>query len=69
MSAAPAPGSRVTYLRRILGLARPELGSLIAGTIFLALGSYYGWTGDDWKVPLWVILAAAALGAGAVVIA
>ncbi len=39
MSAAPAPGSRITYLRRILGLARPELGSLIAGTVFLALGS------------------------------
>ncbi len=25
----------------------------------MALASYYGWTGSQWQVPLWVILAAA----------
>ncbi|MBX5445702.1 inorganic phosphate transporter [Sphaerobacter sp.] len=35
------------------------------GVITMALASYYGWTGDEWSVPLWVILAAAgAMGAG-----
>jgi PiT family inorganic phosphate transporter len=30
------------------------------GVLTMALASYYGWTGDEWQVPLWVILAAAA---------
>lgn len=35
------------------------------GVITMALASYYGWTGDQWAVPLWVILAAAgAMGLG-----
>ena len=35
------------------------------GVITMALASYYGWTGDEWRVPLWVILAAAlAMGLG-----
>jgi PiT family inorganic phosphate transporter len=37
------------------------------GVITMALASYYGWTGDDWGVPLWVVIAAAtamALGTG-----
>ncbi|HQY30526.1 MAG TPA: inorganic phosphate transporter [Thermomicrobiales bacterium] len=35
------------------------------GVISLALASYYGWSGDEWNVPLWVILAAsAAMGLG-----
>ncbi|GIW05041.1 MAG: anion permease [Thermomicrobiales bacterium] len=35
------------------------------GVITMALASYYGWTGEQWKVPLWVILAAAlAMGSG-----
>jgi PiT family inorganic phosphate transporter len=29
------------------------------GVITMALASYYGWTGSNWQVPLWVILAAA----------
>jgi PiT family inorganic phosphate transporter len=29
------------------------------GVITMALASYYGWTGNNWSVPLWVILAAA----------
>jgi PiT family inorganic phosphate transporter len=29
------------------------------GVITMALASYYGWTGGQWSVPLWVILAAA----------
>jgi PiT family inorganic phosphate transporter len=29
------------------------------GVITMALASYYGWTGDDWGVPLWVVIAAA----------
>ncbi|MBF6614609.1 MAG: inorganic phosphate transporter [Chloroflexi bacterium] len=29
------------------------------GVITMALASYYGWTGNQWQVPLWVILAAA----------
>lgn len=29
------------------------------GVIAMALASYYGWTGSQWNVPLWVILAAA----------
>src|SRR5438067_11553969 len=29
------------------------------GVMTMALASYYGWTGDQWAVPLWVILAAA----------
>lgn len=38
------------------------------GVITLALASYYGWSGDEWDVPLWVILAAAAaMGAGTAV--
>ncbi len=38
------------------------------GVITLALASYYGWTGDDWQVPLWVILSAAgAMGLGTAV--
>jgi PiT family inorganic phosphate transporter len=35
------------------------------GVLTMALASYYGWTGDQWKVPLWIILAAAtAMGLG-----
>ena len=35
------------------------------GVITLALATYYGWSGDEWAVPLWVILAAAgAMGLG-----
>lgn len=35
------------------------------GVITMALASYYGWTGDEWRVPLWVILTAAtAMGLG-----
>jgi inorganic phosphate transporter, PiT family len=35
------------------------------GVLTMALASYYGWTGDEWGVPLWVILAAAtAVGLG-----
>ena len=35
------------------------------GVITMALASYYGWTGDRWDVPTWVILAAAtAMGLG-----
>jgi PiT family inorganic phosphate transporter len=35
------------------------------GVITLALASYHGWSGDEWAVPLWVILAAAtAMGLG-----
>src|SRR5829696_305119 len=30
------------------------------GVITMALASYHGWTGEEWQVPLWVILAAAA---------
>ena len=29
------------------------------GVITMALASYYGWTGSQWQVPLWVILTAA----------
>ena len=35
------------------------------GVITMALASYYGWSGTNWHVPLWVILAAAtAMGLG-----
>lgn len=35
------------------------------GVITLALAGYYGWSGEDWGVPLWVTLAAAgAMGLG-----
>jgi PiT family inorganic phosphate transporter len=35
------------------------------GVITMALASYYGWTGGQWAVPLWVILAAAtSMGVG-----
>jgi PiT family inorganic phosphate transporter len=35
------------------------------GVLTMALASYYGWTGDEWAVPFWVILAAAgAMGLG-----
>lgn len=35
------------------------------GIMTLALASYYGWTGDQFEVPLWVVLsAAAAMGLG-----
>jgi inorganic phosphate transporter, PiT family len=35
------------------------------GILTLALASYYGWSGDEWHVPLWVVLAAAgAMGLG-----
>ena len=30
------------------------------GVLTMALASYYGWSGDEWRVPFWVILAAAA---------
>ena len=29
------------------------------GVITMALASYYGWTGEEWRVPLWVIFSAA----------
>jgi PiT family inorganic phosphate transporter len=29
------------------------------GVITMAIASYYGWGGDNWSVPLWVIVAAA----------
>jgi PiT family inorganic phosphate transporter len=35
------------------------------GVITMALASYFGWSGTDWEVPLWVIVAAAiAMGLG-----
>ena len=35
------------------------------GIIALALASYHGWSGDEWHVPLWVVLSAAgAMGLG-----
>ena len=35
------------------------------GVLTMALASYYGWTGDEWRVPTWVIIAAAgAMGLG-----
>ena len=35
------------------------------GVITLALASYHGWDGDEWHVPLWVVLSAAiAMGLG-----
>jgi PiT family inorganic phosphate transporter len=35
------------------------------GVITMALASYYGWTGDEWSVPLWVVIASAiAMAAG-----
>jgi inorganic phosphate transporter, PiT family len=35
------------------------------GVLTMALASYYGWSGDEWAVPFWVILsAAAAMGLG-----
>ena len=38
------------------------------GVIALALASYHGWSGDEFRVPLWVILsAAAAMGLGTAV--
>lgn len=38
------------------------------GIIAMALASYHGWTGDEWHVPLWVVLSAAgAMGAGTAV--
>ncbi|HEY8446209.1 MAG TPA: inorganic phosphate transporter [Thermomicrobiales bacterium] len=38
------------------------------GVITMALASYYGWSGDEWDVPLWVVLAAAlAMGTGTAV--
>jgi PiT family inorganic phosphate transporter len=30
------------------------------GVLTMAVASYYGWSGEEWRVPLWVILAAAA---------
>jgi PiT family inorganic phosphate transporter len=29
------------------------------GVMTMSLAAYYGWTGDNWEVPLWVILSAA----------
>lgn len=29
------------------------------GVITMALASYYGWTGSEWSVPLWVVIVAA----------
>src|SRR5215211_3777186 len=35
------------------------------GVITMALASYHGWTGEEWQVPFWVILASAgAMGLG-----
>ena len=38
------------------------------GVITMALASYYGWTGNEWGVPIWVIVSAAgAMGLGTAV--
>jgi PiT family inorganic phosphate transporter len=38
------------------------------GILALALASYHGWSGDEWHVPLWVVLSAAtAMGLGTAV--
>jgi PiT family inorganic phosphate transporter len=38
------------------------------GILTLALASYHGWSGDEWHVPLWVVLSAAgAMGLGTAV--
>jgi inorganic phosphate transporter, PiT family len=38
------------------------------GVITMALASHYGWTGDEWGVPFWVVLAAAAaMGLGTMI--
>ena len=29
------------------------------GVITMSLAAYYGWSGDNWEVPLWVVIAAA----------
>ena len=42
MPDAPAPRPRAASFRRILLLARPELRSLVAGTVFLVIGSGTG---------------------------
>jgi ATP-binding cassette subfamily B protein len=42
MPAEPKPAFRAVSLGRLLRLARPELASLVAGTIFLAIGSAAG---------------------------
>jgi PiT family inorganic phosphate transporter len=35
------------------------------GVLTMALAGYYGWSGEEWQVPVWVILAAAgAMGLG-----
>src|SRR3954469_12650105 len=35
------------------------------GVITMSLATYYGWTGNDWDIPLWVVIAAAtAMGLG-----
>jgi PiT family inorganic phosphate transporter len=35
------------------------------GVLTMALASYYGWSGEEWQVPLWIVLAAAgAMGLG-----
>jgi PiT family inorganic phosphate transporter len=35
------------------------------GVMTMALATYYGWTGDEWSVPFWVIITAAgAMGLG-----
>jgi inorganic phosphate transporter, PiT family len=35
------------------------------GVLTMAVASYYGWSGEQWQVPLWIILAAAtAMGLG-----
>jgi PiT family inorganic phosphate transporter len=35
------------------------------GVMTMAVASYYGWSGEQWQVPLWIILAAAtAMGLG-----
>jgi inorganic phosphate transporter, PiT family len=38
------------------------------GVITMALASYYGWTGAQWEVPLWVVMSAAlAMGLGTMI--
>ncbi len=35
------------------------------GVMTMSLAAYYGWTGDNWEVPIWVMIAAAtAMGLG-----
>jgi PiT family inorganic phosphate transporter len=71
---------RPTLVTRIFGRAQIVSAAYMAyshgsndaqktmGVITMALASYYGWTGSQWHVPLWVVLtAASAMGLGTAV--